>query len=490
MIHSQTQARTQAYIHTINTSIETIIGEKSARFLSQLIYWINKSGKIIPNSNEKWIYNSITQWQKQFSNWSLSTIQRIIKKLENLKLIKSLKLKAKYCNHIKYYTVNYDAYSRLFGINLNHNIKKTQSIKPTITNPQNIKISTSNNTKTTITQMQEEIVKNMIHTWNNILQYANKPIKAYYIKSNIIKLFNIFEKFFNKDIKQFEKYVIKINSSKFLMGEKCANFKATFSWLIQEETIQKILNDEYGIGDRIADFNNISTNINDKTQEISNNLYKKILDKIKNKVNIKSEEEFLDQYLDNAEYNKDNDQYNIKILTEYQSSYALKNTKKNIYYIALNSFLFKKYTNLNQNELLQTIKTKINDKIKSLNNNIEILNYIKDIEEKIINDIQIKKQYSKQYIKQKIKNANILNISQNSYDDKFSINNTNQNVQYTSHTLSNKITKFSQNDQIDLIKMNKSYMYTKNTSTNILLYNNKPKSLFSVLQKIKINLSL
>ena len=95
----------------------------------------------------------------------------------------------------------------------------------------------------------------MVDLWNKVFEYSIDPIKAYRNKINDPKLVRIYKTIFNSDLDEWRKYAYKVNSSQFLMGEKQSknNFKATFSWLIKEETIEKVLNGEYGVGDRELD---------------------------------------------------------------------------------------------------------------------------------------------------------------------------------------------------------------------------------------------
>jgi hypothetical protein len=110
---------------------------------------------------------------------------------------------------------------------------------------------------------EKEIVNKMVYIWNKVFEYSISPIKAYSNKKNQEVLLNLYKTAFSGDLNNWREYACKINSSQFLMGEKKTknNFKAVFSWLIKEETIEKIMNGEYGIGDRELDMNNVTKNI-------------------------------------------------------------------------------------------------------------------------------------------------------------------------------------------------------------------------------------
>ncbi|ADF40351.1 hypothetical protein [Priestia megaterium] len=66
------------------------VGVNGALFLQQLHYWLEKSVNV--QDGYTWVYNTNQQWLQQFPFWSLSTIQRIISKLEKEGMI----IKGKY----------------------------------------------------------------------------------------------------------------------------------------------------------------------------------------------------------------------------------------------------------------------------------------------------------------------------------------------------------------------------------------------------------
>lgn len=92
------------------------IGLNEAIFLQQVHYWLNHSEHNY--DGRKWIFNSVTEWKKQFPFFSENTIRRTIKNLE----IKELLLvgnynKAKF-DKTKWYTINYEAMHLLESTNL------------------------------------------------------------------------------------------------------------------------------------------------------------------------------------------------------------------------------------------------------------------------------------------------------------------------------------------------------------------------------------
>lgn len=83
--------------------------------------------------------------------------------------------------------------------------------------------------------------------WNRIINNNDEPLQL--TASRIKALSLIFSKHFEGSIEKWEGYCKKIASSKFLMGE-ITPFKASFDWAIREENIVKVMEGNYGVGDR------------------------------------------------------------------------------------------------------------------------------------------------------------------------------------------------------------------------------------------------
>lgn len=89
----------------IDRELATVIGLNEAIILQQIQYWIKKSehrfdGKI-------WIYNSVSQWKKQFPFWSESTIDRTLKSLNKLGLLFIGNYNRDRRDRTKWYSINY-----------------------------------------------------------------------------------------------------------------------------------------------------------------------------------------------------------------------------------------------------------------------------------------------------------------------------------------------------------------------------------------------
>ena len=257
-------------------SLACAIGLNEAIALQQIHYWLNP--RINKNYKEGcfWIYNSYEEWQKQFSFWSVRTIRRIIQSLESNGLLISNKFNLNNFDKTKWYTINYILLeslntnkSRIGQVghihgpdwteeeaNLATSYKETETTTKTTTNNSLSKISNFSNS---FTQSKENSLdktkegerdKEMLKIWNEIVETKNETVIMLTPKRE--KLLNRrFKEFFNNDISEWKDFCKKITSSKFLMGE-VTSFKAQLDWTLKEENILKIMENSYGMGDRIS----------------------------------------------------------------------------------------------------------------------------------------------------------------------------------------------------------------------------------------------
>ena len=363
--------------------IEKVLGTKFAKFLSRLNYWLNKCGRKIENLPGLWIYNSIREWSKQL-NCSESTIKRIIKPLEEQNILLSKKVNAKRYDQTKWYSLNYEKLQFVLNTESSPEIvtkkRTTQVTKKRTTRAMHIdpkrvvqfdpmiiynSRSNYNNNRNNYTnnfyiRIKEEksykkkkstnekvidsnkIINQMVKLWNQVFEHSMSPIIAYKNNMNKGKLLSILHNYFNGDLSYWQSYAKMVNSSQFLMGEKETknNFKAFFSWLLQDSTIIAIKAGEYGIGDRKLDSEKICKQQKLKTQ----NKAQKFLDIKKLAYN----EEFR-EYIRKKQWYEDGDEYGIgKYFGAYMSSYQLLNDDryKINYNMILQKYVVKKQDNI------------------------------------------------------------------------------------------------------------------------------------------------
>ncbi|WP_236870609.1 hypothetical protein, partial [Candidatus Bandiella numerosa] len=211
-----------------------------------------------------------------------------------------------------------------------------------------------------------DIANQMINKWNEIFEYSLKPIKAYSNKKIIARLNKAYKEIFNSSMDNWEEYAIKVNSSKFLMGEKVTktDFKATFAWLSKLDTIQMILSGEYGVGDRKPDIDNLFNNIKTQKREVENLIAEKIKNSISSKIDLKKEKKEFHEYLQTQakvdEYGihkKLGKKYNIGEYADtgrfIRAIYSIFDREhKYIYDLFFEEYLLRKYVNISKDNII------------------------------------------------------------------------------------------------------------------------------------------
>lgn len=89
----------------IAPSFAKVVGLNESIILQQLHYWLQKSNN--QKNGYSWVYNTYEDWHKQFPFWSVSTIRRIITKLENQELIIVGNFNKIKIDKTKWYRINY-----------------------------------------------------------------------------------------------------------------------------------------------------------------------------------------------------------------------------------------------------------------------------------------------------------------------------------------------------------------------------------------------
>lgn len=411
-------------IHLLSKEIATYLGQNESILLNQILYWISKCGRDIAGQKEKWIYNSLAEWHKQFSYWSMYKLRKTIKSLEDLGLIKSIKVNAKKWNHTKWYTVDHNQYEKLLkkiGIeknitnislfnkinnvslankntpnqdfDINSKSKETRSTNRFVENQQIIITKNNYTNKSSykkcgnilnknlkeedkLNVSEKETVKQMIELWNKVFEHSIKPIKAYSNKKSEQTLLRLYKTIFNSDLDNWREYACKVNSSQFLMGEKKTktNFKAIFSWLIKLETIEKILNGEYGVGDRELDMNNISKNEEIKKEDTVNQIDNKVSERLRLNINESKEKEEFENYVRESGYEEDGDIYKISKIFKQIPKYSFFNLTeyKEMRKTLFDSYVVKKYMGMDRIEMRDLIRNKIGEE-----NQINSMKYLK-----------------------------------------------------------------------------------------------------------------
>lgn len=88
-------------------SLAVKFGLNQALVLQQMHYWLRISKNI--RDGYKWVYKTLEDWHKEFPFWSKSTLERIIRKLEEEQLIVVGNYNRLKMDRTKWYRVNYKA---------------------------------------------------------------------------------------------------------------------------------------------------------------------------------------------------------------------------------------------------------------------------------------------------------------------------------------------------------------------------------------------
>ena len=93
-------------------SLAKAIGLNEAIFLQQLHYFLRISKNRA--DGRSWVYNTIKDWQVEFSFWSLKTVQRTIESLEEMGLVLSTdKFNKIKMDKTKWYSIDYEKLSEI-----------------------------------------------------------------------------------------------------------------------------------------------------------------------------------------------------------------------------------------------------------------------------------------------------------------------------------------------------------------------------------------
>jgi DnaD/phage-associated family protein len=92
-------------------SLAASVGLNESIILQQLHYWLERSNHVY--EGHKWVYNTYEEWQEQFPFWSVSTIRRIISKLEEKGLIIVGNFNKSKIDKTKWYRIDYEKMNAL-----------------------------------------------------------------------------------------------------------------------------------------------------------------------------------------------------------------------------------------------------------------------------------------------------------------------------------------------------------------------------------------
>ncbi len=224
------------------------------KFISQLAFWLStKSG--IDVNGVHFVYNTQEEWSRQLGV-NRSTIQRAIKFFKDKGIIVAERLHEHY--QTLYYTINWNCLKNFLEQKKEKQEKerneKIEKLVPEMLDgiENNISENISKNTSpnNTAEKMSENNVEKQnpktVQAMYSIIkkefgEYINIPILSSKIAKFLHAAYNIK---FNKNMNDWKNYLRLIKTSPYLMGSK---FKLTLYWLLKFQTIDRILNGEFGV---------------------------------------------------------------------------------------------------------------------------------------------------------------------------------------------------------------------------------------------------
>ena len=107
------------------------IGLEEAIILKQIEYWLKVNEKAGANRKDGyyWVYNSISEWHKQFPFWSFSTVKRIFQSLRDKRILVTARYNRMKNDKSLWYRIDYIALEDYIKANLDqsHKVNLTQS---------------------------------------------------------------------------------------------------------------------------------------------------------------------------------------------------------------------------------------------------------------------------------------------------------------------------------------------------------------------------
>lgn len=227
-----------------NDSLVEQVGFEAGVFLQRVKYWLERCGKHLAGEDGLWIFNCLEDWHKQFKHWSLSKLRRVIKSLEDKKIILSKKPNAKKWDHTKWYRINFEGSS----VDLKNSLlgESDSFSSGNNTPPEKLTVGSrgeraKKDREEKTEDKEQETVKMLLKIWENEIPYQNEWEKLTEDRHRV--LLGVFAEYFKSDMQEWKRFVLYITASPFLMGKR--DFRITLSWAIRKKNLGKILSGKY-----------------------------------------------------------------------------------------------------------------------------------------------------------------------------------------------------------------------------------------------------
>ena len=265
-------------------SLANIIGLNEAIVLQQLHFFLRISRNKV--GGRSWVYNTINDWQSEFSFWSVKTVQRTIENLEKSGLVVSTdKFNKMKMDKTKWYTIDYQKLSEIlpenektpfgqndqmetpkkenaFGQNDQSNNQRNKNINITPISPngesanaEHTEVGGADKPHTDKKQNSIKINYSAVaETYNDLVKELNSNLPLIANPSQlsdkrkkaIKKLAQVFIKRFEIDtdvesaLGEYFKDFLK-SAPNFYFGENNRGWKADFEYILRESTLDKVL---------------------------------------------------------------------------------------------------------------------------------------------------------------------------------------------------------------------------------------------------------
>ena len=216
------------------------IGLNEAIILQQIHYWLKnpKAGVVI--NDEKWVYNSVTQWNEQFPFWSANTIRRALNNLREKGYLIAEKLSPDARDNTLYYRIDYSKTHEQMHL---PKMGKPDTQNEQITN--NTETTTETTHHTADKSAAEVIPLRKILDANHerlpelprVVVFTDKRKKQLSARWKEDKS--------RQAIEWWTGYFEYVSSIPFLNGQNNRNWKADFEWLTNQNNLAKVIEGKY-----------------------------------------------------------------------------------------------------------------------------------------------------------------------------------------------------------------------------------------------------
>lgn len=165
-------------------SLAVKVGLNEAIVLQQFHYWLQRSNNI--RDGYKWIYNSFTNWNKQFPFWGLNTLKRAVTGLEKDGYLITANYNKAGFDRTKWYRIDYSKLDMSRPSTQNGSTNGPKRVDGT---SQNGSTNTNRLPETTTETTKENSAANAApeFSWKSVIDYLNEKTGKHFKHTNTNK---------------------------------------------------------------------------------------------------------------------------------------------------------------------------------------------------------------------------------------------------------------------------------------------------------------